>query len=271
MAMDRNVSVGKLENCLHQAYLICPQRREPYVDMMRFYTSLNNPAMVFWAGTNALAITHRTFDFIEMSEAWTDEPYKLYINACITLGYNDVARRAFATLNNIMVIRGGTDGLSYNGLQELINSIDHPFTMVEVGSYSGEATEYFANSPKVISITAIDPWKDGEKCEHITFDKMTIVESLFDNRVGNHKKVTKIKAKIEDIDIQTFDLAYIDASHTYEAIKTHIDIVRNKVKYISGHDYSDVFPGVKKAVDEFSIKINKKVKIFSDTSWLITL
>lgn len=265
--MDSHVS--KLENCLQRAQLACPYRREAYVEMMRFYTNLKMPHMVFWAGTNALAITSRPFDFIEMAEAWTDEPYNLYIRACQELGYNDVARRTYAAINGIMLLRGGMGGVSYLGLHELLQTLPHPVSMLEIGAYAGESTEFFANSNKVKSIISVDPWLDGEQCEHITFEKMAIVESLFDDRVRNHKKVTKIKAKIEDIPIPEVDMVYIDAIHTYEAVKMNIEMVKDKVKFIAGHDYTDDFPGVKMAVNEFAKQINKKVMVFSDTSWLI--
>lgn len=262
-------TIEKLEACLKNAYLLCPYRREPYVDMMRFYTKLNMPHLVFWAGTNALAINDRPMDFIEMSEAWSDEPLKLYLNACQLLGYHEIARKVYAILNGLMVLRGNPQ--SYQGLSELLSNIDGPATMVEIGAYAGESTEFFAQSPKISSIIAIDPWKNGETCEYITFEKMELVESLFDNRVGNNKKVKKVKAKVEDIEIPKVDLAYIDADHTYEDVKNHINLVKGKVRYIAGHDYTSVFPGVIQAVNELSKELNKKVMVFSDTSWLIKL
>ena len=46
-------------------------------------------------------------------------------------------------------------------------------------------------------------------------------------------------------------LVFIDAGHDYDSVKNDIDwAVRKEAKIISGHDYSDRHPGVKKAVDE---------------------
>jgi hypothetical protein len=51
-----------------------------------------------------------------------------------------------------------------------------------------------------------------------------------------------------------FDMVYIDAEHSYEAVKKDIKLWLPHVKpggFISGHDYGHKrFPGVKQAVDE---------------------
>ena len=73
-----------------------------------------------------------------------------------------------------------------------------------------------------------------------------------------------------------FDYIYIDADHSYEAVKTDIESWWPKVKtngILAGHDYKLINDcGVKKAVDDFVVK--KKIKHFSTTrerccSWLI--
>jgi hypothetical protein len=47
-----------------------------------------------------------------------------------------------------------------------------------------------------------------------------------------------------------FDIVYIDAEHTYEAVKKDIAMWRPMAQHlIAGHDYG-VFPGVGKAVRE---------------------
>ena len=46
-------------------------------------------------------------------------------------------------------------------------------------------------------------------------------------------------------------MVFIDANHTYEGVKEDIDwAVAQGIPIISGHDYSNDFPGVKKAVNE---------------------
>ena len=46
-------------------------------------------------------------------------------------------------------------------------------------------------------------------------------------------------------------MTFIDANHEYEGVKEDIDwAVSRGIPIISGHDYSDDFPGVMKAVNE---------------------
>ena len=52
-------------------------------------------------------------------------------------------------------------------------------------------------------------------------------------------------------DGETLAMTFIDADHTYEGVKEDIDwAVRSGVPIISGHDYSDAFPGVVRVVNE---------------------
>jgi hypothetical protein len=50
---------------------------------------------------------------------------------------------------------------------------------------------------------------------------------------------------------KTIDMVFIDANHTYDAVKADIEAWLPKVrKIICGHDYADGWPGVKQAVNE---------------------
>ena len=52
-------------------------------------------------------------------------------------------------------------------------------------------------------------------------------------------------------DGETPAMVFIDANHTYEGVKEDIDwAVSRGIPIICGHDYSDAFPGVVKAVEE---------------------
>jgi predicted O-methyltransferase YrrM len=50
----------------------------------------------------------------------------------------------------------------------------------------------------------------------------------------------------------SLDFVFIDADHSYEAVRKDIDAWRSKVRaggWIGGHDYNRKFPGVVRAVD----------------------
>lgn len=176
--------------------------------------------------------------------------------------------------NNFYPMRGSQDLVQ--GLIDLCNafsySVNKPtyeMTICEIGSYVGESTEIFAN--RFRSVFAVDPWMDDydpndASCHHAPF---TEVEKAFDKRMSFYPNVVKVKGKSEDVIPQLqhkFDIIYIDGMHTYEAVRQDIINSYPKVAYaLAGHDYSDNWPGVVKAVDEL---LGKPNFVFKDTSWL---
>ncbi|GAH12421.1 unnamed protein product, partial [marine sediment metagenome] len=67
-----------------------------------------------------------------------------------------------------------------------------------------------------------------------------------------------------------FDLVFIDAEHTYEAVQddiaTWLPLIKKSGGYITGHDYEHKnHPGVKKAVDEI---FGTDVEIRGDRVWV---
>jgi len=148
-----------------------------------------------------------------------------------------------------------------HGLYDLIREhITKESIVVEVGSYTGVSSELFALFCK--QLYCIDNWQGfAEKAEKI-----------FDELIPKYNNIVKIKSTSHNA-AKTFqdysvDLVYIDAKHTYEAVKDDILSWVPKIKHngiISGHDYN--WSGVKKAVDE--IFYNKHIKIYKDESWLI--
>jgi hypothetical protein len=72
--------------------------------------------------------------------------------------------------------------------------------------------------------------------------------------------ITKHKVKLMEMDILDFknnyvdsapSLIFLDADHSYEAAKSDIQCAKKVgTKIISGHDFSDEWPGVKRAVQE---------------------
>ena len=89
---------------------------------------------------------------------------------------------------------------------------------------------------------------------------------LFPDRLRSHRvfdlaaqyadRVTLIEgdtvasaAMVED---GSLDFVFIDADHSYEAVRRDIDAWRSKVRaggWLGGHDYNRKFPGVVRAVD----------------------
>lgn len=159
---------------------------------------------------------------------------------------------------------------SLNGLQKMcdyINSIypTKELTILEVGAWVGVSTELFAKNFK--RVIAVDTWKATEGIN--TQYNMRLVEDEFDKILSKYNNIQKIKGKIENVynSFKDINIVYIDAIHTYKAVKRDIEGLKHvPSKFLCGHDYYGKFPGVIKAVNE---TFGKPDKVFPDTSWLV--
>lgn len=158
-----------------------------------------------------------------------------------------------------------------DGPKKLVSFLPENSIMVEVGSYRGESAQLFLESGKISKIYCIDPWKPFyDNTDSASFTDMKQVESDFDKRFANDKRVVKVKGTIDDFaprrEDPEIDFVYIDGCHTYEAtmhdIQVAMSVIRPK-RAIAGHDWA--WQGVQKAVTE---QLGSPDKIFPDTSWL---
>lgn len=165
------------------------------------------------------------------------------------------------------------------GLQDLIIYLSsqgvnfNNVIMAEIGSYSGDSTEIFAEVCN--EIYCIDPWQNGydpnDAASHLY--PMHLVEKQFDMLMKLHSNIQKFKMKSEEavklFHDNQFDFVYIDGNHSYESVKEDIKAWLPKIKHtgwIAGHDYNNRHhPEVKRAVLE---TIGSPNQTFRDTSWL---
>lgn len=139
----------------------------------------------------------------------------------------------------------------------LTSSIPDGGVFVECGAWLGKSSSYLCDiSKKRINIYIVDTWKgsasetDGPHSLALTHD----IHSMFLSNMGN-RKFTAIKKTSEeaskDFEDNSCDVVFIDMEHTFDAVLKDIQLWLPKVKvggYIAGHDYTDHFPGVVKAV-----------------------
>jgi len=173
-----------------------------------------------------------------------------------------------------------------SGLEDFCRKLLHPeAVLVELGSFGGESTSILARFAG--QVYAVDPWEDTYQeailhgcadqnivnyLKKVPVPSMAEIETLFDERTRNLYNVTKIKDKAENVlgnfADRSIDVLYIDAIHTYEAVKKQIQDWRIKIKHgglLAGHDFDRrTWPGVVRAVEE---AIGKPDYTFSDTSW----
>ena len=163
------------------------------------------------------------------------------------------------------------------GLKELIKTVERKLgrglCMVEVGSYAGESSEIWAQSGVFNSVICVDIWKSGYD-NTIAAKTNELAEKKFDEVAAKYPDIIH-KMKCDSITASKtfadnmFDLVYIDAEHSYDAVKRDIAAWLPKIKkgrIISGHDFNNVsWKGVVNAVVE---TLGKPDATFEDTSWL---
>jgi len=132
---------------------------------------------------------------------------------------------------------------------------------VEVGSAAGESAEIALHF--VGHLYCVDPWHNSKN------------ESLFDQRVGNSVRMTKMKMfsheAAEQFENKSLDLVYIDGGHNYENVSRDIRCWFPKIEpggWITGHDYDELerHVDVVRAVDEVFWDL---VVSFPDSSWAV--
>jgi predicted O-methyltransferase YrrM len=151
---------------------------------------------------------------------------------------------------------------------ELLNFCNDGGTFIELGSWKGKSTSFIVteilNSNKKINFITIDTFEgisldsdESEKNAYSLEDK-NILEQFLKNtsEIKNHFShiVSLSHIAAEKFEDSSIDVIFIDAGHSYESVKKDLQFWIKKMKpksIIAGHDYSDSWPGVKKAVDEF--------------------
>jgi len=133
---------------------------------------------------------------------------------------------------------------------------------VEIGSLYGESTNIFLSFPHIKKLTCVD----------------LTIQSRFTKRLANwiaDKRVHPLEmgsATAADLfEDSSLDFVYIDADHSYAAVKSDLEAWYPKLKpngILSGHDYGSAFKDdVIKAVDEFLKLHNLQLKQYPDSSW----
>ena len=159
---------------------------------------------------------------------------------------------------------------SYQNIYEqMVESAKGGETFVELGAWFGKSTNYLATkireSKKNIKFTAIDTWKgtDNEELHQNivgAFNGDIFYEFIDNTTLSNNYSAFDIIKDSSYNSAKLFrnssiDYMMIDAGHTYDDVKSDINIWYNKIKpggIISGDDYgTNIFEGVTKAVNEY--------------------
>lgn len=151
-----------------------------------------------------------------------------------------------------------------NTREDMLLLVPKHAVCAEIGVFSGDFSKVIKSIVNPSKLYLVDLFngmassgdKNGENNKKISLDKSFInLTRLY----SNDESVSLFKGKSADffksIPDHSLDFVYIDGDHSYEGVVKDLSMARTKVKkdgIISGHDYCPRFPGVMKALDEFS-------------------
>jgi len=144
----------------------------------------------------------------------------------------------------------------------------------ELGVKEGYLSRTFLECNPKLTLYSIDLWG-----EHASIDELHDHEHNYRlalDQLTPFKERSIIKRMltmeaVSDFADESLDFIFIDATHTYEAVKQEILYWSSKVKadgWIFGHDYTPFWHGVMKAVDE-SIINTSKLNLLAHTCWAV--
>jgi predicted O-methyltransferase YrrM len=148
-----------------------------------------------------------------------------------------------------------------HGLDEMCKDINlnKNCTVLEIGCFNGVSTSLFAFYAK--EVYALDIWFSPKLKNEI----MPAYNNI--NFVGGSSL-----DMIPTLQDAFFDMIYIDGDHSYESVKSDIQLSIPKLKkngYICGHDYdANTKNGVYRAVNEI---LGIPNKVYEDQSWAFLL
>jgi glycosyltransferase involved in cell wall biosynthesis/tetratricopeptide (TPR) repeat protein/precorrin-6B methylase 2 len=126
-------------------------------------------------------------------------------------------------------------------------------TIAEIGSWKGRSTNALLEGCQGV-VTAIDHFEGSADVKDGTHGAKNVYEQFQEN-TKQFKNLKVVKAEsgeaVEKLKDEVFEMVFIDGGHTYEEVKRDIELWQGKTtKLLCGHDYSNAWPEVKKAVNE---------------------
>lgn len=149
---------------------------------------------------------------------------------------------------------------TYPGVYRLMVSKCRPNgTLVELGAWKGRSSAFLVveakNKSQDIQIHIVDTWLgSGEHTAGLTdglYEKFIANMAPLSGHYQAHRMTTDEAVSLFEDD--SLDGVFIDADHTYEAVKRDVENWLPKVRkggILAGHDYVHTWPGVIQAVNE---------------------
>jgi len=97
-----------------------------------------------------------------------------------------------------------------------------PLRVLQIGTYTGDATEWLLNNRTIERINDVDTWQGSVEVDHESID-FSEVEKYYDSRITD-ERVIKCKMTSDEffiVNAMSYNFIYIDGDHT--AVQTALD------------------------------------------------
>ncbi len=177
---------------------------------------------------------------------------------------------AIKYLNDLEIECDSSWGVYYDLLPQLINKYNLKIG-AEVGVFMGSHCKRILETTQVEKLYGVDPYVNYDDPTNIMmsnnyfelfFHKVIDKLSVFKNRFELVRDFSNHGARL--FQDESLDFIFLDANHTYVAVKEDLELWWPKLKVggiMAGDDYATRHPGVPRAVDEFFMKKGKLVTL----------
>ena len=132
-------------------------------------------------------------------------------------------------------------------------------TVVEVGVSDGKLSNYLLAQIPTLYLYGVDI--ESNECIRAVYDNFSNRSVFFER---DSVEVAQFLAN------GMFDLVFVDADHTYDAVVRDLRAWAPKVRpggIFAGHDYGWEFPGVVRAVQEFALATGWRLQTSASNVW----
>jgi hypothetical protein len=154
---------------------------------------------------------------------------------------------------------------------DLIDSLPKKMICAELGVFKSEFSDEILNRINPSHLYLVDIWqgtmgsgdKDGQN--HVTINNMEEVYHQIKNKYIDTPNIEVIRSRSLDFlnsqPNDSFDMIYVDADHSYGAVKNDLIVSLSKLKnggLLAGHDYIPNYE-VRYAVDDFCREYGQEI------------
>jgi hypothetical protein len=160
--------------------------------------------------------------------------------------------------------------MKFQNRVDLLSIIPKNCVFAELGVFIGSYSEIIINTVEPSKMYLVDIFGKGNA--HSSGTHVNDLSEYYDILCKKYQKNEQVKVIksltsefLNRLQENYLDAVYIDADHTYEAVKQDLENSYPKVKnngYIMGHDFDR--PEIQKAVEEFCDRNRQKIFLITD-------